>query len=56
VLSRRVAPPGTIDVGLRFGLPSLPLRDVVLHSTVTDRRTKSSLKTLAAAIRASANF
>jgi DNA-binding transcriptional LysR family regulator len=53
-LSRRVAPPGAIDVGLRFGLPSLPSRDVVLHSNVTDPRTKNSLKTLAATIRATA--
>ncbi len=55
VLSRRVAPPGAIDVGARFDLPSLPSRDVVLHSNVTDRRTKSSLKTLTATIRATAN-
>jgi DNA-binding transcriptional LysR family regulator len=54
-LSRRVAPPGTIDVGVRFDLPPLPSRDVVLHSNVTDRRTKSSLKTLTATIRATAN-
>ena len=54
-LSRRVAPPGTIDVGARFDLPPLPSRDVVLHSNVTDRRTKSSLKTLTATIRATAN-
>ncbi len=54
-LSRRVAPPGTIDVGARFELPPLPSRDVVLHSNITDRRTKSSLKTLAATIRAAAN-
>jgi DNA-binding transcriptional LysR family regulator len=54
-LSRRVAPPGTIDVSARFDLPELPSRDVVLHSNVADRRTKSSLKTLAAPIRATAN-
>ena len=55
-LSRRVAPPGTIDVGARFELPRLPSREVVLHSNVTDRRTRSSLKTLAATIRATANI
>src|SRR5229473_3624528 len=55
-LGRRVAPPGTIDVGPRFELPPLPSRDVVLHANITDRRTKSSLKTLAATIRATANF
>jgi DNA-binding transcriptional LysR family regulator len=54
-LGRRVAPPGTIDIGAKLGLPPLPTRDVVLHSNVTDSQTKSSLKTLAATIRATAN-
>jgi DNA-binding transcriptional LysR family regulator len=54
-LGRRVAPPGTIDVGPKLGLPALPTRDVVLFSNVTDRQTKNSLKTLAATIRATAN-
>jgi hypothetical protein len=54
-LGRRVAPPGTIDVGPKLGLPPLPTRDVVLFSNVTDRQTKNSLKTLAATIRATAN-
>jgi DNA-binding transcriptional LysR family regulator len=54
-LGRRVAPPGTIDAGPRFGLPPLPSRDVMLHSNVTDRQTKSALKALAATIRATAN-
>jgi DNA-binding transcriptional LysR family regulator len=51
-LGRRVAPSGTIDVGAKFDLPPLPSRDVVLHSNVTDRAPKTSLKTLAATIRA----
>jgi DNA-binding transcriptional LysR family regulator len=54
-LGRRVAPPGTIDVGPRFGLPPLPTRDVVLHANARDRQARNSLKTLAAAIRATAN-
>jgi hypothetical protein len=54
-LGRRVAPPGTIDVGAELGLPPLPTRDVVLHSNVSDQRTKSSLKTLAATIRATSS-
>jgi len=54
-LGRRVAPSGSIDVGAKFGLPPLPSRDVVLHSSVADQRTKNSLKTLAATIRATAN-
>jgi DNA-binding transcriptional LysR family regulator len=54
-LGRRVAPPGAIDIGAKLGLPPLPTRDVVLHSNVTERQTKNSLKTLAATIRATAN-
>jgi hypothetical protein len=54
-LGGRVAAPGRIDVGARFDLPQLPMHDVVLHSNVTDRRTRSALNTLAATIRATAN-
>jgi DNA-binding transcriptional LysR family regulator len=54
-LGRRVAPQSAVDVGAKFGLPPLPSRDVVLHSSVSDRATRNSLKTLAAAIRATAN-
>ena len=50
-LGRRVAPIGTVDVGSQLGLPSLPSRDVMLYSAVTDRPARGSLKTLAAAIR-----
>jgi DNA-binding transcriptional LysR family regulator len=55
-LGRRVAPPGTIDIGTRLSLPPLPARDVVLHSNLSDRRAKSALKTLAATIRATASL
>ena len=54
-LGRRIAPPGAIDVGKRFDLPPLPIRDVVLHTNARDRQARNSLKTLAAAIRATAN-
>jgi DNA-binding transcriptional LysR family regulator len=54
-LGRRVAPRDAVDVGARFGLPPLPSRDVVLHSSVSDRGTKNSLKTFVAAIRSTAN-
>lgn len=54
-LGRRVAPPGTIDIGPRLGLPRLPSRDVVLHSNLSDRQSRNSLKTLAATIRATAS-
>jgi DNA-binding transcriptional LysR family regulator len=53
-LSRRVAPPGTIDVGPRLGLPKLPARDVVLHARLSDAQARRSLKTLCAAIRSTA--
>jgi len=53
-LGRRVAPPGTIDVGTQLGLPPLPSREVVLHSSRRDQEARKSLKTLAAAIRATA--
>lgn len=53
-LGRRVAPPGTIDVAAQLGLPPLPSRDVVLHANRRDQEAKTSLKTLAAAIRATA--
>lgn len=52
-LSRRVAPPDTIDVGQKFGLPPLPPRDVILCSNLTDRRARNALRTLAAVIRSS---
>jgi len=54
-LGRRIAPAGTIDVGPRLGLPPLPSREVVLYSSLTDRQAKSGLRTLAAAIRATAS-
>ena len=53
-LGRRVAPLGTVDVGPRLGLPPLPMRQVVLHSNLADRQARQSLRTLAAAIRATA--
>jgi DNA-binding transcriptional LysR family regulator len=54
-LGRRVAPPGTIDIGPRLGLPLLPSRDVVLYSNLRDRESRNSLKALAATIRATAS-
>jgi DNA-binding transcriptional LysR family regulator len=54
-LGRRVAPADTVDVGARLGLPPLPSRDVVLYSNLTDRQAKSALRSMAAAIRATAN-
>jgi DNA-binding transcriptional LysR family regulator len=53
-LARRVAPSGTIDIGPRLGLPPLPPRDVVLHSRLSDVRTRQAMRTLGAAFAASA--
>ncbi|MDI4232847.1 LysR family transcriptional regulator [Bradyrhizobium sp. Arg237L] len=50
-LSYRIAPAGTIDVGERFGLPPLPSSEVVLHSSLTDQRSRAALRALAAAFR-----
>ncbi len=51
-LARRVAPPGTIDVGPQLGLPPLPARELILCSSATDRRSRTALKALGAAFRA----
>lgn len=50
-LGRRIAPAGTIDVGPRFDLPPLPMRDVVMYATVSDCQSRASLRTLAAIMR-----
>ena len=53
-LARRVAPSDTVDLGPRLGLPSLPSRDVILHSKLSDTRTRRALRTLGAAFAANA--
>lgn len=53
-LGRRVAPRDTIDVGPQLGLPPLPIREVVMHATATDAHARSALRTLSAAVRATA--
>ena len=54
VLARRVAPAGTIDVGPRLGLPPLPSRELVLHTSVTDAPARDALRKLASALRSTA--
>ena len=51
VFSRRLAPAGTVDIGERFGLPPLPSSEIVLHSTLTDPKSKAALRTIACAFR-----
>ena len=53
-LARRVAPPDTIDLGPRLGLPPLPSREVMLYSKLSDARTRRALRTLGAAFSATA--
>jgi DNA-binding transcriptional LysR family regulator len=50
-LARRIAPPGTLDVGAALGLPPLGRSKVVLHSRTSDPRSRAALRTLAAAFR-----
>jgi DNA-binding transcriptional LysR family regulator len=49
--SCRLAPPGTVEVSQRFGLPDLPSSEIMLHSTLTDTKSREALRTLAAAFR-----
>lgn len=50
-LACRVAPVGTVDVGERFDLPRLPEFDIVMHSSLSDARSRGALRTLATAFR-----
>ncbi|OKO87382.1 LysR family transcriptional regulator [Bradyrhizobium sp. NAS80.1] len=49
--SRRLAPPGTIEVSQRFGLPPLPPSEIVMFSTLTDLKSREALRTIAAGFR-----
>ena len=51
VFSSRLAPPGTVEVSRKFGLPQVPSSEIVLHSTLTDRRSREALRILACAFR-----
>ncbi|WP_315835949.1 LysR family transcriptional regulator [Bradyrhizobium prioriisuperbiae] len=53
-LARRVAPPGTVDVGPRLGLPKLPSREVMLYATTSDRHARTTLRLLAATFKSMA--
>lgn len=43
---RRLAPPELIEVGTAFGLPKLPTATVVVHTELTDTRTREALRTI----------
>lgn len=53
-LARRIAPPGTLDVGRSLALPPLGHSTVALHSRISDARARAALRTLAAAFRSMA--
>jgi DNA-binding transcriptional LysR family regulator len=50
-LARRVAPLGVVDVGEKLELPPLPPSEIVLHSTLTDARSRGALRTISSAFR-----
>lgn len=51
VLAKSAVPPGTTDAGTTLSLPALPAHDVVLHSSLTDSRSRAALRALTAAFR-----
>ena len=53
-LSRRIAPPGLIDIGPTHRLPKLATSNVMLYSRVSDRAKLAALRTLAATFRGAA--
>ncbi|NNV19131.1 MULTISPECIES: LysR family transcriptional regulator [Brucella] len=48
---RRLAPSDVIDVGDALGLPPLPSLSLVLHSSLSDQRTKETLRAITAVFR-----
>ncbi|QRM32700.1 LysR family transcriptional regulator [Microvirga sp. VF16] len=48
---RRLAPVDVVDVGDALGLPPLPSLSLVLHSSLSDPRTKETLRAITAAFR-----
>ncbi|MEH2544837.1 DNA-binding transcriptional LysR family regulator [Bradyrhizobium sp. AZCC 2262] len=51
ILSFRLAPPGTVEVSHRFGLPPLPSSEIVLLSSLSDTKSRKALGTIATAFR-----
>lgn len=51
-LAHRVAPADAIEVSERLGLPPLPPSAIVLHSTLTDPRSRAALRAMATALQA----
>lgn len=53
-LPLRIAPAGTLDVTRALGLPPLPARDAVLYANSSDVQLRQALRSLTAALKASA--
>ncbi|RQH05687.1 LysR family transcriptional regulator [Paraburkholderia dinghuensis] len=51
-LARRVAPRGLVDVGARFGLPTLPASRVLMYSRLREPRSAATLQLFAAGLEA----
>jgi len=49
--AHRVAPLGVVEIGAVLGLPALPSSEIVLHSNLSDTKTRYALRTVAAAYR-----
>lgn len=45
----RLAPPDAVEVSELFGLPALPSLEIILHSSLSDKRTKETLRAITAA-------
>jgi DNA-binding transcriptional LysR family regulator len=50
-LAHRVVPRGMVDVGGKLALPPLPSSEIVLHTTLSDQRSRGALRTVSAAFR-----
>lgn len=50
VLATRTAPAGTMDVSLALSLPDIPQQDVMLYSSLNDRRSKQALQVMGLAL------
>lgn len=51
VFPLRLAPPGTVEVSERYGLPPLPDSEILLFSTLVDAKSREALRTIAAGFR-----
>nr|WP_315414266.1 LysR family transcriptional regulator [uncultured Pseudomonas sp.] len=50
-LAHRVAPAGAVEVSEQYGLPALAVSEVVLHSRISDTRSRETLRALSATFR-----